>query len=328
MSRLSAVKKTWAMCRRLKEQRGGSLTGYFTDALYCSSKHGTSPENYFVLRFYELNERQRGDFLTSGRSKAADALLNAGATEEDKRSLGRKEIFLRKFHGLASRDYLYVPDGSYEDFLGFTEKHGQFIVKPPGGTMGRGIEKLCADGSGSRELYNECLNRGLLLEELIEQHPVLNGPNPSSVNTVRINAARGRDGRVRLIGACLKCGGSGAVTDNFHSGGVAYPLDMETGTVSGPGRNNRDIRDFRYHPGTGFYMPGFKLPFWKETKELVHRAMDKVPSLGYVGWDIALTPEGPELVEGNYSWPGGNIIQFDNVGKYPLILECLDGGHE
>ena len=51
--------------------------------------------------------------------------------------------------------------------------------------------------------------------------------------------------------------------------------------------------------------------------------MERVPSLGYVGWDIAVTPAGPALIEGNFHWPGGNIIQFDRVGKYTLILSCL-----
>lgn len=326
MSRFSAVKKTWAMCRRLTQQRGGSRVVYFADALYCSAKHGASPENYFVLRFYDLDDRQRRDFLTSGRSKAADGLLNQNATGEDKRIIGRKEVFNRVFAEMVRRDFLYCPESSREEFELFIKKHPEFIAKPTTGTMGQGIVKMRAEGD-CMELYDSCRERGLLLEEIIQQHPELSRINPACVNTVRVNAARGRDGRVRLIGACLKCGGPGAVTDNFHSGGVAYPLDLETGRVTGPGRNNRDAEDFSYHPGTNFYMPGFHLPFWSEVRDCVFKAMDRVPSLGYVGWDIAIGPDGPELVEGNYSWPGGNIIQFDNVGKYPLILECLDGGH-
>ena len=75
-------------------------------------------------------------------------------------------------------------------------------------------------------------------------------------------------------------------------------------------------------------MPGFALPFWEELKALVCQGMERVPSLGYVGWDIALTSDGPALIEGNVHWPGGNIIQFDRVGKYPLILSCLGENDE
>lgn len=328
MSRWNAVKKTWAMSCRLKKQRKGSALRYFFDALGCSRCHGASPENYFVLRFYELDEEQRGRFLTSGRSKAVDGLLNRNATREDKLLIGRKELFDEGFRELVKRDFLYVPAQGFDEFMAFLRRHEQFILKPTGGTMGQGIEKLRTAEVDAQALHARCREQQLLLEEVIRQHPALDEINPSCVNTVRINAARGCDGSVRLIGACLKCGGAGAVTDNFHTGGVAYPLSLESGTVTGPGRNNVDIKDFIRHPGTEFPMPGFTLPCWQEVKDCVVQGMNRVPSLGYVGWDVAVTPEGPALIEGNFHWPGGNIIQFDGVGKYPMILECLGENYE
>lgn len=328
MSRLNAIKKTWAMSCRLKKQRKGSAVGYCIDALRCSARHGASPENYFVLRFYALDEEQRGRFLTSGRSKAVDAALNRAATREDKRMIGRKELFNEGFRGLVKRDFLYVPEHDFQQFTAFLRRHEQFMLKPTGGTMGRGIEMLSTAEVEPEALYGRCREQKLLLEEVIRQHPALEAVNPSCVNTVRINAARAFDGSVRLIGACLKCGGAGAVTDNFHTGGVAYPLDLETGKVTGPGRNNVEIKDYVCHPGTEFTMPGFAVPYWQEVKACVVQGMNRAPSLGYVGWDVAVTPQGPELIEGNYHWPGGNIIQFDGVGKYPMILECLGERYE
>ena len=139
--------------------------------------------------------------------------------------------------------------------------------------------------------------------------------SPGCVNSVRINAARDRSGHVRLIGACLKCGGKGAATDNFHTGGIAYPLELSSGRVSGPGWETAMV--FRVRRSRSR---------WSSSRPAlsacVHRAMDRVPGMGYVGWDIAVTPDGPELIEGNWHWPGGNIIQFDGVGKYPLLRDC------
>lgn len=324
MSRWNAVKKTYAMAQRLHSLRGGPTLRYFFDALGCSYRHGASPENYFVLRFYELDEKQRSGFLTSGRSKTADRELNRRATAEEKRLLGRKELFNKGFAGLVKRESLYAPDCEPEEFWAFMDRHEVFIVKPVCGTMGQGIEKLRSDEVGDRAaFFSRCRDNRLLLEEIIVQHPALAGINPSSINSVRINAARDQKGGVRLIGACLKCGGVGAVTDNFHSGGVAYPLELETGRVSGPGRNNTDIKDFTRHPGSEHFMPGFQIPFWEAVKACAERGMERVPGIGYVGWDIAVTPDGAELIEGNYNWPGGNIIQFDGIGKYPAILSCL-----
>ena len=103
---------------------------------------------------------------------------------------------------------------------------------------------------------------------------------------------------------------------------TAYALELASGRVFGPGRSNTDLCDYTRHPASGAYLPGFQIPFWLELTACVHRAMDRVPGMGYVGWDIAVTHDGPELIEGNWHWPGGNIIQFDGVGKYPLLRDC------
>lgn len=329
MSRWNAVKKTYAMCCRLRDQRGGSVWRYFPDALHCSYRHGASPENYFVLRFYALSDRERADYLTSGRSAEADRALNRNATRAEQQIIGRKNLFCKTFSDLIHRECVYAPECEFERFNAFLDRNREFIVKPAGGSMGRGIEKRSAvhveDWPG---FYRLCRDRELLLESLIPQHSELERISPGCVNSVRINAARAADGTVRLIGGCLKCGGAGAVTDNFHTGGIAYPIDLRTGRVSGPGRNNTEIRDYTRHPGSQVYMPGFQVPFWDAVIACVQRAMDVLPGLGYVGWDIAVMPDGPELIEGNYRWPGGNIIQLDGVGKYPLLKACLGDGYE
>lgn len=329
MSGWTALKNTYSMCRRLCDQRGGVLPLYLADAVCCGFRHGASPENYFVLRFYELDERQRRTFLTSGRSKECDRRLNAGASDDDRRVLCCKNEFNKAFAGLVKRESIYAPDSSPAEFAAFLGRHDEFMLKPVRGIMGRGIEKLRVQQLGSAEaLYRSCRENKILLEEVIAQHPVLAAVNAGSVNTVRINAARSRSGQIVMIGACLKCGGRGSCTDNFHGGGVAYPVDMESGRISGPGRNNSDVRDFIYHPGSGVRMPGLAVPYWTQVKQCVRQAMERVPTVGYAGWDVAVTSDGPELVEGNYSWPGGNIIQFDGVGKYTLLKECLGEKHE
>lgn len=324
MSRIRALKKIYAMCRRLSALRGGSTLRYFFDAAYCSYHHGASAENYFVLRFFALDNARREEFLTSGRSKAADKELNRRARAEQKAILADKSLFNSSMKCYVNRASLYAPDCGFDEFEEFLDRYSVFFLKPVGGTMGKGIEKLRSGEIGSREaFFARCQAERLLLEQPITQHPELDRLSPGCVNTVRVNAARRRDGSVCLIGACLKCGGAGAVTDNFHSGGAAYPLDIESGRVSGAGRDNTSLKDYFEHPASGVCMPGFQVPNWEAVKSCVYGAMERLDSLGYVGWDIAVTPDGAEIIEGNYSWPGGNIIQFDGVGKYPLIRECL-----
>lgn len=328
MSRFSAIKKNYAMCRRLSSLNGGWTLKYFFDAIHCSSKHGTSPENYFVLRFFELDEQEREKYLTSGRSKAVDKELNKNANEKDKSILASKHLFNKAFTGLVKRDFLYAPEAEFAEFKDFIARHDEFIVKPDNGTQGKGVKKLSSSEiSDVSEFFEQCRQNNILLEEVITQHSDLNKINPFSINSVRINAARSSDD-IKLIGACIKCGVGRQISDNFHAGGIAYPVDIESGLIIGPGRNNTDLNEYKIHPGTDQLMENFQIPYWNEVLQAVHEGMDLVPSLGYIGWDIAITPVGPEIIEGNFSWPGGNIIQFDRVGKYPIIISCCGERNE
>ena len=48
---------------------------------------------------------------------------------------------------------------------------------------------------------------------------------------------------------------------------------------------------------------GFVLPFWAQTVSLVCRAHQRAfPAFVTLGWDVALTQNGPILLETNVSW--------------------------
>lgn len=61
---------------------------------------------------------------------------------------------------------------------------------------------------------------------------------------------------------------------------------------------------------------GLKIPYWDEVVLMLSKAAKLVPEVKYVGWDIAITKDGPCLIEGNTS-PGY---------KYYQIPKHLDGG--
>jgi hypothetical protein len=141
MSRWNALKKTYRMCTRLRAQHGGSRTGYLLDALWCSVRHGASPENYFVLRFFALPDWQRAAFLTSGRSGALDRALNRNAAAAEKEALASKARFLTVFAPDVRRAHVYAPEADFAAFCAFLDENDTFFLKPVGGTMGRGIER-------------------------------------------------------------------------------------------------------------------------------------------------------------------------------------------
>jgi len=85
---------------------------------------------------------------------------------------------------------------------------------------------------------------------------------------------------------------------------------------------------FTHHPMTNTPIVGFQLPFFEEAKAMCEEAMQIVPQLRYVAWDVALTQKGPRLIEGN-SFPSHAVPQFaahypDGIGILPEFSKFID----
>ena len=183
---------------------------------------------------------------------------------------------------------------------------GDFFMKKLAGACGDGCCLVETAGEGALrvnggEMTAEAFTAGLLgseyvLQRRIRQHEALSRLNPSCVNTIRIVTILGRkSGEPRMLGQFLRLGVD-SVMDNRATGGLAVRVDDE-GVLRGDGFGHH----FRCaaHPVTGAVFEGVRLPFWPEAVQLVldaHNALRDIPS---VGWDVAITPDGPVLVEGN-----------------------------
>ncbi|HET6556569.1 MAG TPA: sugar-transfer associated ATP-grasp domain-containing protein, partial [Prolixibacteraceae bacterium] len=60
--------------------------------------------------------------------------------------------------------------------------------------------------------------------------------------------------------------------------------------------------DETIHPITKQQIIGFHVPFWNETLQMIKKAALLHPENKSIGWDIAITANGPELIEGNHNW--------------------------
>jgi hypothetical protein len=79
------------------------------------------------------------------------------------------------------------------------------------------------------------------------------------------------------------------------------PIDLETGAL---GRMTGDKPPclsewFDHHPVTGAAVTGRIVPCWPELAALAVKAHRLVPERVMIGWDMAITPDGPALLEGN-----------------------------
>lgn len=229
---------------------------------------------------------------------------------------------------VAAIDALELPDG--------------IIVKPLTGGSGSAVFKLCTRhgqlfhddhplGESEFDRLIFTTNKGhywteFVVQETISQHPDLSRFNPTSVNTIRIDTLVDASGQVHFNAAALKVGTRGSIVDNSSAGGYMIAIDLETGHLKTGAKRESEFggqyhdvhQTFRVDPSS------FVMPFWRQTRDTVELAARTLAPFRSLGWDIAITPDGPLVVEANADY-GIDVLQELSGGYLakPLGQEYL-----
>ncbi|MBZ5202035.1 hypothetical protein HU147_12475 [Planomicrobium chinense] len=285
--------------------------------IYNAVRFGSSPDDYFRYEFYKKNNAERKTFITYRRSKRLIKELNKAEGIEQ---VLDKVAFNSFFSAYVQREWLDTRNCTFKDFENFIKNHISVIVKPISAGSGKGIWKYTYKQEDDlRQVFLKV--KKSLVEELIEQHDHLVALNPSSVNTIRVFTVK-KDNKINVIACSLRTGAGESIIDNLHAGGMSVSIDIEKGVVFTPAINAK-LEKFQTHPSTGIEFMGFEVPHWKQVIEVVKKAASDVPSLRYLGWDVAVTKDGVELIEANHD-PAHDLIQIsDQIGKYELVKQYI-----
>ena len=221
------------------------------------------------------------------------------------REWGGKISEYQYFNDFIHRDWIIADKGTAQvEIENFIKKHHVVIAKPNNGEQGHGVIKIVSDDrTAINELLSQCKKEPFVVEECLINTPEIAEINSSSLNTIRCYTFIDKYGKPHIMEIMLRVGLSGSHVDNWGSGGVGYCFDVETGICSQYGLDKLN-RPYTYHPGSNYLMIGFKLPEFDKLKEYIYSLVKLAPSARYVGWDIAITPKGYDLVEMNC--PGGH----------------------
>jgi len=168
------------------------------------------------------------------------------------------------------------------------------------------------------------LNYGIwLVQRKISSHKALKMINESALNTTRIVTIRDKNGPVYLTGF-QAFARDGAVTDSGSGGSIYVGLDVENDCLKEYGLYN--IGDpvctfLTTHPDSGITFKNYKIPFIKEAIKLCIKSHNLLYNNFIIGWDIAITDEGPVIVEANEK-PGMKVVQSLDGGCREKILNC------
>lgn len=319
-------KNMLATVKKIHKKTGRSRIYLFFDMIVCGFKYGAGYMDYMLCEFYNLNKAQRSTYVTRGVNNRLVSMLN---NSEYYHYVDDKIEFNTVFSKFIVRDWLNLDTADLEAFKAFMEKHETIISKPARAACGTGIEKLNKSDFASVEEMFDYLKKSSanLIEECIVQHDDISAIYPHSVNTYRIVTVY-TEGQSNLIYAFIRIGNGGKFVDNINAGGMAAPIDIETGIIQ-YSAFDKDSNYYDTHPMTGCKIAGYQLPYWKESVEMCIEAAKVIPQLGYVGWDISVTKNGPQLIEGN-QFPGHDILQMpphvpDKIGMLPRFRMFVKG---
>jgi len=186
---------------------------------------------------------------------------------------------------------------------GMTELPDQdLFIKPRNASGGHNSERWDFIGDGryrnslGETLEREALTRRLAAQSLKDDFIV----QPRL--TVRVLTCRNEEDGFEATNAAFRMAiGGNSVVDNFHQGGIATHVDLATGTIGAasdmgikPDMGWREV-----HPVSGERFCGRQLPIWPEVLDAACRIHAAFPERVVVGWDVAMLPDGPCIVEGN-----------------------------
>ena len=296
-----------------------------THMLALALRENVMPLEYIIYRLYEPERRGRASEYLYWSEDNIFRFLNErnGANNDDVQDKARFADICRQ-HGLPCIQTLAVYRGGKQVFpdTPFLPDQPCLWVKDLAGKQGSGAGKwrlrdgMYHDTAGRsrspEELVAAWCKRGCIVQPCLNNHPQLDclSGSDGTLADIRIISGIEPDSRVHLITHQI----------TLPWGGFANRPRSAMGLLDDEGRIVRtlytDGKPVERHPETGAVFAEVVVPWWREAQELVSRAHSQAfPRFVFLGWDVAITAEGPVLIETN-SGPG--VLHHQLLDDIPL----------
>jgi hypothetical protein len=159
-----------------------------------------------------------------------------------------------------------------------------------------------ADAQGRRvpaaDLTELLRGQDCIVQPVIDNHPDIARVSNGALAALRIVTGMDGDGEATLVTALM------ALPYGPHAtsvGAIVCSIDPHTGRLRHAALGNGD--PIERHPDTGAELAAIALPFWRESLALAqHAHVAGFARFPFLGWDVALSPDGPQLLEANVGW--------------------------
>lgn len=193
----------------------------------------------------------------------------------------------------------------------------RIVIKPISGTHGSGFLSLSPAGKdfylgekrySKNDIWSHITKnekdykRGFLIENKVENSDAIRSIYPESLNTYRIVTVKTTGDRWCNMCNYLRIGRDGNNFDNSQIQVIAGADGCST--IAYDHIQNKRIT---HHPNTQRPLVGIRLDGCQQAVELALKASKMLYFMGALGWDIAITKDGPLIIEVNAWW--GNSFQ-------------------
>ena len=175
------------------------------------------------------------------------------------------------------------------------------------------------------------LGLAYLFQTLLRPHEDIEALIGPCVSSVRMFVMSDENG-CSLFRAAWKIPATANDADNFwREGNILAGVDVVTGKIGRTlVRTQSGTEPIAEHPITGVAFDSMTFPHWDQMRETVLAAANQIPSCHFQGWDVALTDQGPILVE--LEGDGGNPIMeqlcFDSGLLQERYLRIVEAAKE
>lgn len=289
------------------------------------------PDNYSACRLYEKERSSWHYYYGSNYDPYQRAILRKIQPKEYEILFEDKEVCMQLCKGLKlplpKTLGVVDPQGDYRnDLKKMIDRNHQrdLILKPVRGAAGRGIVKIFNDnGSITVKFRNKVeplekyvLDERSLVQDVVTQDESISIISDTSVNTIRVLTLLTKSDNVLILGSTMRFGVGSSFIDNWSAGGIAVGVNVLEGTLKSIAYDKLGNR-YKKHPVTNIVFDGFIIKKWNEIKRLAEKSQKYFPYYRLLGLDIAITTDGPVIIEIN-AFPD---FVFQEQTSGPLLAE-------
>lgn len=315
---------------------GKKRLSQFFELLHFSNSQNVPPKAYYSYQFYLPEQKARAsNYIFNHEVTSLFPKLNNYTRHK---AVDDKMMFSKFCQQYQLPSVTTLGEFKSSRFMDLTDNElteerieqlfvSDIFIKPSRGFRGKGAmlwrrkgENCYRSDSGvelTKQAIIQCYKRKsdsqpYIMQARLQSHSLLSDLAGEAICSARVVTIRDKRGAVNHLCSALKIPYCCQITNNI---GYFSAVDEVTGKLGRLYSYRVLCNGFEKHPECQIPVQGLQLPDWPETLKLALQAHRHFPQYFSLGWDIALTSQGPMLLEANSGW---DVLTMQRAHQKPL----------